>query len=75
MPHVLWQLQGMQQAVWEGEVDAQGNAQKHFKEFELAVPGKLSSEEYDAFVRDTVNFLDYIGEPVQREAAVARLPS
>jgi ubiquinol-cytochrome c reductase cytochrome c1 subunit len=65
MPHVLWELQGTQQAVWEGEVDAQGNAQKHFKSFELAVPGKLSPEEYDSFVRDTVNFLDYVGEPVQ----------
>jgi ubiquinol-cytochrome c reductase cytochrome c1 subunit len=65
MPNVLWQLQGTQEAVWEGEMDAQGNAQKHFKEFKLATPGKLSPAEYDAFVRDTVNFLDYIGEPVQ----------
>jgi len=65
MPHVLWELQGTQEAVWEGEVDAQGNARKHFKSFELAVPGKLSPEEYDSFVRDTVNFLDYVGEPVQ----------
>jgi ubiquinol-cytochrome c reductase cytochrome c1 subunit len=65
MPHVLWELQGTQEAVWEGEMDAQGNAQKHFKEFKLATPGKLSPEEYDSFVRDTVNFLDYVGEPVQ----------
>jgi ubiquinol-cytochrome c reductase cytochrome c1 subunit len=65
MPHVLWELQGTQEAVWEGEVDAQGNAQKHFKEFKLATPGKLAPAQYDAFVRDTVNFLDYIGEPVQ----------
>jgi len=65
MPHVLWELQGTQEAVWEGHTDAQGNVQKHFKEFNLAAPGKLSPEEYDAFVRDTVNFLDYIGEPVQ----------
>jgi ubiquinol-cytochrome c reductase cytochrome c1 subunit len=65
MPHVLWELQGTQEAVWEGEMDAAGNAQKHFKEFKLAAPGKLSPEEYDSFVRDTVNFLDYVGEPVQ----------
>ena len=65
MPHVLWELQGTQEAVWEGTVDAQGNAQKHFKEFKLATPGKLKPEEYDAFVRDTVNFLQYMGEPVQ----------
>ncbi|MGI9245766.1 MAG: cytochrome c1, partial [Steroidobacteraceae bacterium] len=65
MPHVLWELQGTQDVVWEGHSDAQGNVQKQFKEFKLATPGKLSPEEYDAFVRDTVNFLDYIGEPVQ----------
>jgi ubiquinol-cytochrome c reductase cytochrome c1 subunit len=65
MPHVLWELQGMQQAVWEGHTDAQGNVQKQFKAFELTSPGKLSPEQYDAFVRDTVNFLEYIGEPVQ----------
>ena len=65
MPHVLWELQGTQEAVWEGASDAQGDVQRHFKEFTLATPGKLSPEEYDQFVRDTVNFLDYIGEPVQ----------
>jgi ubiquinol-cytochrome c reductase cytochrome c1 subunit len=65
MPHVLWELQGTQEAVWEGHTDAQGNVQKHFKEFKLANPGKLTPEQYDEFVRDTVNFLEYIGEPVQ----------
>ena len=59
----------------KGEVDAQGNASKHFKEFKLAEPGKLAPEEFDAFVRDTVNFLDYVAEPVQLQAPVARLSS
>jgi ubiquinol-cytochrome c reductase cytochrome c1 subunit len=27
----------------------------------------MSLEEYDGFVRDTVNFLDYVGEPTQVE--------
>ena len=31
----------------------------------LFAPGSLSAAEYDAFVRDTVNFLDYVGEPTQ----------
>jgi ubiquinol-cytochrome c reductase cytochrome c1 subunit len=65
MPHVLWGLQGIQTPVWEGQVDAQGNASKHFKEFELTTPGTMSPPEFDSFVRDTVNFLDYIAEPVQ----------
>lgn len=67
MPHVLWELQGAQHAVYEGVTDAEGNVQKQFKGFELAQAGQLNPEEYDRFVRDTVNFLDYIGEPMQRE--------
>jgi ubiquinol-cytochrome c reductase cytochrome c1 subunit len=70
MPHVLWDLQGVQEAVWEGHPDAQGNVQKHFKEFKLATPGSMTPEEFDGFVRDTVTFLEYIGEParLQRES-------
>jgi ubiquinol-cytochrome c reductase cytochrome c1 subunit len=65
MPHVLWELQGLQKAVYEGVTAPDGSVEKHFKGFELATPGMLSPEAYDEFVRDTVNFLDYIGEPVQ----------
>lgn len=68
MPHVLWQLQGFQEARYEGKSDAEHNAvHKEFKGFELAQPGSLSPEEFDRFVLDTVNFLDYIGEPMQLE--------
>lgn len=67
MPHVLWELQGVQKAVYEGVTTPEGNVEKQFKGFELVTKGKLSPEEYDAFVRDTVNFLDYIGEPMQVE--------
>jgi ubiquinol-cytochrome c reductase cytochrome c1 subunit len=68
MPHVLWDLQGYQQAVYEGKSDAENNAvHKEFAGFELVQKGRLSPEEFDQFVRDTVNFLDYIGEPMQLE--------
>lgn len=68
MPHVLWELQGYQQAVYDGESDAKHNAvHKKFKGFELAQKGQLTPQEYDQFVRDTVNFLDYIGEPMQMQ--------
>jgi len=68
MPHVLADLQGVQVAVFapknkdakEGE-DAGGE----FQRFNLPNPGTLSPEKYQEFVRDTVNFLDYMGEPVQ----------
>ena len=32
---------------------------------ELTTPGALSPQEYDVFVRDIANFLDYAGEPVK----------
>jgi ubiquinol-cytochrome c reductase cytochrome c1 subunit len=68
MPHVLWQLQGLQEAVFVETAPARGRApEKIFKEFRQVTPGKLSPEEYDHFVRDLVNFLDYVGEPVQLE--------
>jgi ubiquinol-cytochrome c reductase cytochrome c1 subunit len=66
MPHVLWELQGPQEAVFVDE--KQGDATlKTLKELRQISPGKLSPEEYDQFVRDLVNFLAYIGEPMQLE--------
>jgi ubiquinol-cytochrome c reductase cytochrome c1 subunit len=68
MPHVLGELQGYQQAVYDGKSDAEHSAvHKEFKGFELVQKGTMSPEEYDQFVRDTVNFLAYIGEPMQIE--------
>jgi ubiquinol-cytochrome c reductase cytochrome c1 subunit len=63
MPHVLWELQGFQRRV-ETADDAHGS---HSPSLELVAQGALSPEDYDQFVRDTVNFLEYIGEPVQLE--------
>lgn len=68
MPHVLWELQGLQKPVYEGESSQDGQSvERHFKGFELITQGSLTPEEYDQFVRDTVNFLDYVGEPKQLE--------
>ena len=41
--------------------------QQVFDHFESLAPGRLSDGEYDGFVRDTVNFLDYVSEPAQAE--------
>ena len=67
MPHVLWELQGIQKAVFKTETDHEGNAKEVFEKMELVKPGTMSPEEYDAFVADLVNFLVYMGEPVQLE--------
>jgi ubiquinol-cytochrome c reductase cytochrome c1 subunit len=61
MPHVLWELQGFQNAVFA--TDENGN--RHFEHFETASSGTLSVEEFDEFVRDTTNFLEYVSEPIR----------
>lgn len=64
MPHVLWELQGIRSAVFNpGE--HQGDAPK--VEWAVIRTGALQPEEFDEVVRDIVNFLDYVGEPIQRE--------
>ena len=65
MPHVLWQLQGYRKAVFENVETGAGGTEPVFSRFEPVTTGTLSPEEYDAFVRDTVNFLEYISEPVR----------
>ena len=71
MPHVLWELQGYQKAVFSEhtETDDSGNATTtyHFERFEQATAGLMNEEEYDEFVRDTVNFLAYIAEPIRAD--------
>jgi len=66
MPHVLWQLQGYQRAVIE-EHTVDGVASHKIVGFEHVTTGSLDPEDYDDFVRDTVNFLAYISEPIRSE--------
>lgn len=69
MPHVLSSLQGVPEAVFETvETKGEGGelvSERRFVRFEAGAPGQLSPEDYDAFVRDTVNFLEYVGEPAK----------
>jgi ubiquinol-cytochrome c reductase cytochrome c1 subunit len=67
MPDILSGLRGVQVAKYREAKDADGKATKVFDHFEIVSPGNMTPEEYDGFVRDTVNFLDYVGEPVQVE--------
>lgn len=65
MPHVLWELQGYQTAHFSEHQNEDGLVTSTFEGFEQVTPGELDSEDYDEFVRDTVNFLAYIAEPVR----------
>ena len=60
MPHVFWQLQGIQEPVM---ADHDGYAV--IERLELAEPGLQSPEEYEQTVRDLVTFLEYLGEPAE----------
>jgi ubiquinol-cytochrome c reductase cytochrome c1 subunit len=69
MPHVLSELEGVKKAVWKnvetrGE-DGKPHTERVLEKFETVIPGRLSEADYDSFVRDTVNFLDYASEPTQ----------
>lgn len=59
MPHVLWELQGMQRAVYKTGADGAS----HIDRLELVSPGRLSPQEYDRVARDLSAFLQYTAEP------------
>ncbi|OQW95700.1 MAG: hypothetical protein BWK79_01495 [Beggiatoa sp. IS2] len=70
MPHVLWELQGLQKLSHK-TVEHEGQTHDetvlevekgNLKDDEYAQKGK----EYKRATRDLVNFLDYIGEPVKQ---------
>jgi len=67
MPHVLWELQGIQEAVYRQEVGTDGTARKVFDRFELVRPGSMTPEEYDQAARDITAFLSWAAEPMQVE--------
>lgn len=68
MPHVLWDLQGVQRAITETR-EVGGETRLEIVSLELDRPGMLSPSEYDAVVRDLVAFMEYVAEParLQRE--------
>jgi len=71
MPHILASLQGVQQVEWKdvetkGE-DGTATTSREFVKFVPGVVGSMTKEQYDEFVRDTVNFLQYASDPSQLE--------
>lgn len=64
MPHVLWELQGDRNPIFE-EVGEQGHAAKVFKGWEQTKPGTMTPLQYDEAMGDLVSYLQWMGEPVQ----------
>jgi ubiquinol-cytochrome c reductase cytochrome c1 subunit len=70
MPHVLWELQGWQQAVYVEETGADGLPTKRIDHLELVTtpaskPAVYQNESYEQTVSDLVNFMVYMGEPIK----------
>jgi len=66
MPHVLWELQGYQKPVFLTHAE-DGVTKQVIEHLEPATAGQLNADDYDIFVRDTVNFLAYISEPIRAD--------
>jgi ubiquinol-cytochrome c reductase cytochrome c1 subunit len=67
MPHVLGELQGIQQPVIEEHPGEGGEMVKKVTGVGAPAGGSMSAEQYDAIVTDLTAFLTYAGEPVQME--------
>jgi len=63
MPHVLWELQGEQRAVYADMKDPHDPAKTThvFKGFEQTKPGSLSKGDYDIAMADLVAYLQWMG--------------
>ena len=61
MPHVLWDLQGLQTPVY-GE-EAHGS--RPITGLELAQEGSMSPDEYDDLISDITNFMAYMSDPIK----------
>ena len=63
MPHVLWQLQGIQDIKMRPAAGEHGAHE--VRTLAIASPGQLSERAYDKLVADLVNYLVYMGEPAR----------
>jgi ubiquinol-cytochrome c reductase cytochrome c1 subunit len=67
MPHILWQLQGIQDAKFEEKPNPEDPAQidKQFVGFTRVTPGTMTPVEYDSAVADLTAFMTYMSEPAR----------
>jgi ubiquinol-cytochrome c reductase cytochrome c1 subunit len=68
MPHVLYELQGMQ-VLEIDKSEAKHEKAESKKKLVLQKPGTLTPVQYDALIRDLVNYLVFMGEPARESRA------
>ncbi|MES3002650.1 MAG: cytochrome c1 [Pseudomonadota bacterium] len=64
MPHVLWQMQGEREPVYETRAE-HGHEVKSFTGWKQVKPGTMTSVQYDEAVGDLVGYLQWMAEPAQ----------
>ncbi len=64
MPHVLWELQGEREPVFE-TVKSHGHDTQVFKGWKQVTPGTMTPQQYDRSIANLVGFLQWMAEPAQ----------
>ena len=69
MPDIVASLQGLELPVYRTVetrgADGQMVQEQVFDHFKQIAPGSMTPQQFDQFVHDIVNFLDYVGDPQQ----------
>ena len=64
MPHVLYELQGVREPIFE-TVQAHGHETQVFKGWKQVTPGSMTPQQYDQAVANLVGYLQWMAEPAQ----------
>ncbi len=64
MPHVLWELQGEREPIFE-TVNSHGHETQVFKGWKQITPGTMTPQQYDQAMGNLVGFLQWMAEPAQ----------
>lgn len=65
MPHVLWELQGERQPIFEKREEHGHTVEVFTGKWNQIKPGTMTPLQYDQAVGDLVNYLQWMGEPAQ----------
>jgi ubiquinol-cytochrome c reductase cytochrome c1 subunit len=66
MPHVLWELQGEREPVFE-TIESHGHEAHVFKGWKQISPGTMTPLQYDQAVANLVGYLQWMSEPAQNQ--------
>lgn len=66
MPHVLWELQGKREPVFETQ-SSHGQDVQVFKGWKQITPGTMTPMQYDQAMGDLVGYLQWMAEPAQNQ--------